>query len=434
MGLSLLGLAIALAALIYFTYKGGSPLLLAPVCAAVIALFSGLNVTSAITTDFAAGFATMIKNVGLLFIGSTLFGNVMAKSGGSQAIAEFIASRMNVEKCTWAIIITSAVMSYAGMSFGAYIIIYPIGLILCERSNYNKGILMGATLAGSWTFAMTGPWAPTVGNILPTQYLGTTTDCGLIPGLAGSIFMFIACGIYCEWQVKNWRAHGRVCQHHDEIGIQMTVLPKEELPSIIQAIVPVIVCIILFNVVHLNIYISMFIATLVAIGVMYKRFSPRKWFGVASEGARNGCIPMGNLAIMGGFAAVVSQTPIYTILTNFFMNSSLNPYFLSALAGTVFAFFLGSSSSSISVIMTTISKVFLSYGERGYDMGNVHRLLAMGSGGPDSLPHCGSIVTMNYLFNTTHKESYWPVFITCTIIPIIATFCIALPLAMLGLH
>ncbi len=430
----MLGLAIALAVLIYFTYKGGSPLLLSPICAAIIALFSGLNVANAIAVDFAAGFANMVKNIGLLFIGSTLFGNVMAKSGASQAIAEFTASRMNVEKCTWAVLITSAIMSYTGMSFGAYIIIFPIGLILTEKANYNKGILMGATLGGSWTFAMTGPWAPTVGNILPTEYLGTTTDCGLIPGLAGSIVMFVACGVYCEWQAKSWRARGRVCQHSSEIGRQIAILPSDELPSIVQAMIPIIVCIVLFNVVHLNIAISMFLSTVVAVAVMFRRFNPREWFEVASEGARNGCIPMGNLAIMGGFAAVASQTSVYTFLTDFFLHSSLHPYLLSALAGAVFAFFLGSSSASVSMVMTTISKVFLSYGERGYDLGNVHRLLAMGSGGPDTLPHAGSIVTMNYLFDTSHKESYWPVFVTCTVIPLAATFAVAVPLAVLGLH
>ena len=66
-------------------------------------------------------------------------------------------------------------------------------------------------------------------------------------------------------------------------------------------------------------------------------------------------------------------------------------------------------------------------------MGNLHRMVVLGSIGLDSLPHNGTILATCEMFGTTMKKSYFPVFITCTVMPIVTGAVIALPLMLMGL-
>ena len=432
MVMPVIGLIVTLAILIFLLYKGISPILVAPLCSVVLAAFSGLDVLSVITNDFSAGFGGMVVNIGLMLIGSTLFGEVMSRAGATESIAIWISDHLDVKRCTWALVISSTIMSYGGMAFGAYMVLYPVGMILCKKANYNKGIIMGTVLGGSWTYAMTGPGAPTVGNVVPANVFGTGTAAGLVPGLVASVFIFIAINLYLDWQARTWEKKGRGFQSEEDMAnIQLS--DREKLPNIIQAIFPIIVCLVLFNLVKIAIGPCLFISSFVACLTMYKQKSLVEWVNVLSDGAKAGMLPVGNLGIIGGFSAVMRLTPIFTLLAGFASTSTMNPYLLSALLGSLFAFFLGSSSNAVGMMMGSIPEVFLSYGARGFSMGSVHRMLAMGSGGASIMPHAGSMATMNVLLHTNFKESYFPVFISCVVIPLFATYAICLPLCIMGL-
>ncbi|MPM08026.1 hypothetical protein SDC9_54338 [bioreactor metagenome] len=432
MAMSVIGLIITIAVYIILMYRGLSPILVAPICSVLLALFSGVNAYTVLTGAFAAGFGGTVTAIGLMFIGSTFFGSVMAKAGASEAIALWIADHMNVKKCTWALVIASTIMSYGGMSFGGYIVIYPIALILCEKANYNKGIIMGAVLCGAWTYSMTGPWSPTVGNIVASQVLKVGTDAGLAASLPACIVMLLGGCIYLEWQAKKWEKKGRIFDSAEELKTY-EVPDRTKLPNVFQSVLPIIVAIILFNVFKISLGVALFLAGMVAIALMWNRFKPGQWMVLASEGCKDGIMPTCNLAIVGGFSAVMKVTPIFTFITNFLSTSTLNPYFVSAIAGTIFAFCLGSCSNAVNMLMNTIPQVFLDYGAKGFDMGNIMRLLNQGAGGASIMPHAGSMATMNAIMHTNFKESYFPVFITCVIIPLACTYLINLPLVLLGL-
>jgi len=50
----------------------------------------------------------------------------------------------------------------------------------------------------------------------------------------------------------------------------------------------------------------------------------------------------------------------------------------------------------------------------------------------DSLPHCGGILAALNVCNETHARSYWYIFVTTVIVPIVATALIVV-LASLGI-
>ena len=76
--------------------------------------------------------------------------------------------------------------------------------------------------------------------------------------------------------------------------------------------------------------------------------------------------------------------------------------------------------------MATMADAFLA---KGVDPGELHRLVAMASGGFDSLPHCGAVIALLTITGLTHREAYRDIAVVTVVIPVIATL-VALLLAI----
>ena len=87
-------------------------------------------------------------------------------------------------------------------------------------------------------------------------------------------------------------------------------------------------------------------------------------------------------------------------------------------------------SGGLTLMYTSLKDIFLSYAGQGYSLEFIHRLCSLGSGGLDSMPWNGSIVSVFGICHTTHKASYKYNFVTCAVIPVLCTFLIALPICI----
>ena len=56
----------------------------------------------------------------------------------------------------------------------------------------------------------------------------------------------------------------------------------------------------------------------------------------------------------------------------------------------------------------------------------LHRIASLSSGGLDTLPHNGAVLTLLAVSNCTHKESYLDICITTCIIPVVGSLLLAL--------
>jgi H+/gluconate symporter-like permease len=56
----------------------------------------------------------------------------------------------------------------------------------------------------------------------------------------------------------------------------------------------------------------------------------------------------------------------------------------------------------------------------------LHRIASISSGGLDTLPHNGAVLTLLAVSHCTHKESYGDVCVTTCIIPVIVSLALAL--------
>ena len=82
-----------------------------------------------------------------------------------------------------------------------------------------------------------------------------------------------------------------------------------------------------------------------------------------------------------------------------------------AVTVTALAGITGSASGGMSIALATMADSFISAAQAaGIPLEVLHRIAAMASGGMDTLPHNGAVITLLAVTGLTHKESYRDIF------------------------
>lgn len=432
--ISSIGVLIATALVIYLAYEGFEPLICFPLCAILICLTSGINLTDGIVGTYCGAFGTMIGRMLFTYLWATMLGRAMTESGLGGALAEWLAKIIPVEWAPVTMCLSGILLSLSGMSIGAYLVIFPIGMVLCSKANYTKDIILGAIFSGSWTFILAAPLMPSNDNYLVASYLGTSTTAGLVPGMVGCVAMLVLNCIYLQWQAKRWRASGRGFSSWDELEkIQSGNEHEEEKPHVLKAFVPIVLVMVTYNVLKISLPFCLGMGALSCCLLEFHRHTVKEWFKVLTAGMLDGTKALLNIGTKGALGGVVAITPCYAALMENISHLQMSPYLTAFLTANVMALILGSSSSACGTLVPAIQPLFETWASQGIDMGNLHRMVVMGSIGLDSLPHNGTILATCEMFNVKMKRAYLPVFVTCTLMPILMGACVTLPLMILGL-
>jgi H+/gluconate symporter-like permease len=121
-----------------------------------------------------------------------------------------------------------------------------------------------------------------------------------------------------------------------------------------------------------------------------------------------------NTASEYGFGAVIAALPGFLIIRNALM-SIPDPLVNEAITVTTLAGVTGSASGGLSIALAAMSEHFMSAAQAaGIPPEVLHRVAAMASGGMDTLPHNGAVITLLAVTGLTHRQSYKDIFaITC---------------------
>ncbi len=99
-----------------------------------------------------------------------------------------------------------------------------------------------------------------------------------------------------------------------------------------------------------------------------------------------------------------------------------NPLVNEAITVTALAGITGSASGGMSIALAAMSETFITNANAaGIPMEVLHRVAAMASGGMDSLPHNGAVITLLAVTGLTHRQSYKDIF-AITLIKTLAVF------------
>ncbi len=427
--LSALGLLAAFIGMAILIFKRVSPIIIGPLAAILVCLTSRLPVFTGVTETYMSGVTGFFLSYFFIFLLGNIFGSIYQNSGAAAKIGSIISKKFGAKHCMLACMLSAAILSYGGInSFVIIFSVYPIALKLFEEADLPTYLLPGIVCGGMWTFAMTGPFTPQIPNVVSMQYLGTPSYAGLIPGLSGAIVMAISIILFMNHSAKKARLRGEHFQWPE--GVKR-VEDDEDSPNGIISIIPLALVLVIFNVTKLDIIICLLIGIVVALILFWKYLPKSEMLSMFNNAAVSSVTVIINTAVIVGFGSVAKVTPFYQYATDVLISSDANPYIVAAFGANIFAGILGSASGGISLMYETLGDTFIEYANQGYNLGFIHRLCSDGCGGLDSLPWNGSIVSVFAICNTTHKLSYKYNFVTCLVVPIAATFLVALPICII---
>ncbi len=427
--LSGVGIALALGGMAFLIFKKVSPVIVGPLAAILVCLLSRLPVVSTVLTDYVGGVAGFFSSYFFIFLLGNIFGNLYQLSGAASKIGSMISRLFGAKNCMLACLLAAAALSYGGInSFVIIFAVYPIALKLFEEADIPTYMLPGIVCGGMWTFAMTGPFTPQIPNVASMKYLGTPSWAALIPGIAASVAMALLIVLYMNRQAKKARLRGEHFVYPNHVS-KTDELQKR--PHGLLSFLPLVAVVVLFNVTDLGIELCLAIGIVLALACFWPNLPKKELLASLNSSAVSSVTIIINTAAIVGFGTVAKLTPFYAFAVETLEASTANPYVVAAVGSNVFAGILGSASGGITLMYTSLKDTFLNYGAQGFSLEFIHRLCAFGSGGLDSMPWNGSIVSIYQVCGVTHKQSYKYNFVTCAVIPVLCTFAVALPLCLI---
>jgi H+/gluconate symporter-like permease len=121
-----------------------------------------------------------------------------------------------------------------------------------------------------------------------------------------------------------------------------------------------------------------------------------------------------NTASEYGFGSVIAALPGFLVIKDA-LRAIPNPLVNEAVTVTALAGITGSASGGMGIALAAMANTFKEAATAaGIPMEVLHRVASMASGGMDTLPHNGAVITLLMVTGLTHKSSYRDIFaITC---------------------
>jgi H+/gluconate symporter-like permease len=139
-------------------------------------------------------------------------------------------------------------------------------------------------------------------------------------------------------------------------------------------------------------------------------------------GANASVLPIFNTASLVGFGSVVASLAAFeTIRSGVLGLGGANPLISLAVSVNVLAGITGSASGGMSIALETLGSQYLEMARQAdISPDLMHRITSVATGGLDSLPHNGAIITLLAICGLTHRESYKDIFVVAVLGPIAA--------------
>jgi len=121
-----------------------------------------------------------------------------------------------------------------------------------------------------------------------------------------------------------------------------------------------------------------------------------------------------NTASEYGFGAIIAGLPGFLIVAEA-LKSIPNPLVNEAITVTTLAGITGSATGGMSIALAAMADQFIAAANAaGIPLEVLHRVASMASGGMDTLPHNGAVITLLAVTGLTHRQSYGDIFaVTC---------------------
>lgn len=452
--------------LMFVAYRGYSVILFAPVAAMGAVLLVDPNLVAPMFTGlFMDKMVVFVKLYFPIFLLGAIFGKVIELSGFSKAIVAAVIKAIGRERAILSIVAVCGILTYGGVSlFVVVFAVYPFAAEMFKQGGIPKRLIPGTIALGAFTFTMDSiPGTPQIQNIIPTTFFKTDIYAAPILGTLGGIFILVVGLSYLEWCRRKAAAAGE--GYGTDLVNEPAPFEHEKLAHPFIAILPLVLVGVMnkvFTVVIPQIYGASVSFSPVVVGkaapvVQQTKAIMAIWavegallIGIATvfvfagkiviqkfaEGSKaaiaGALLATMNTASEYGFGAVIAALPGFLVVAQA-MQAIPNPLVNEAISVTVLAGITGSASGGMSIALAAMAETFIQNAQAaGIPLEVFHRVASMASGGMDTLPHNGAVITLLAVTGLTHRQSYKDIFaITC--IKTLAVFVVIALYYMTGL-
>ncbi|MCM3663633.1 GntP family permease [Mesobacillus subterraneus] len=472
---------LALGLLMFTAYKGYSVILFAPIAALLAVLLTDpSHVLPFFSNIFMEKMVGFIKNYFPVFLLGAIFGKVVEMSGIAELIAKSIIKLVGGTRAILAIVLMGAILTYSGVSlFVVVFAIYPFAKNLFRQANIPKRLIPGTIALGAFTFTMDAlPGTPQIQNVIPTSFFGTDIYAAPVLGIIGAILVFVLGMLYLETLRKKAARRGEGFYGFDNAesaaaaeadalveginSIDMTA--KTSTLRAVMAFVPLVLVGVAnkfftvnlpkwyqngfdFSKIGLDSYGTVQISGVVGIWsvelalilgilatLLYDWKKVTGGFKIGVNTAIGGALLASmNTGAEYGFGGVISSLPGFSVVSKGISSTFTDPLVNGAVTTTTLAGVTGSASGGMGIALSAMADTYMkAITEFNIPPEVMHRVISMASGGMDTLPHNGAVITLLAVTGLTHKQSYKDIFVI-TIIKTLAVFIIIAVYKVTGL-
>jgi len=434
--------------LMFVAYRGYSVILFAPVAAMGAVLLVDPNLVAPMFTGLFMDKAVVFVRLYFpIFLLGAIFGKVIELSGFSKSIVAAVINMIGASRAILSIVVVCGILTYGGVSlFVVVFAVYPFAAEMFKQGGIPKRLIPGTIALGAFTFTMDSlPGTPQIQNIIPTTFFKTDIYAAPILGTIGAIFILVVGISYLEWNRRKAAAAGE--GYGTDLVNEPAPFEEEKLANPFIAILPLILVGVMnkvFTVTIPMIYGATTSFNPVVIGKAAPVVQQTKailaiWavegallIGIAtvfvfagkvvlskfSEGSKSAIggalLATMNTASEYGFGAVIAALPGFLVVAQS-LAAIPNPLINEAISVTSLAGITGSASGGMSIALAALADTFIqNAAAAGIPLEVFHRVAAMASGGMDTLPHNGAVITLLAVTGLTHRQSYKDIFaITC---------------------
>lgn len=443
----------ALAFLMLAAYRGYSVILMAPLAALGAVLLTEPSAVAPVFTGlFMDKMVGFIKSYFPVFLLGAVFGKLVELSGFSRAIVAAMMRWIGPSRAIAVIVAVCALLTYGGVSlFVVVFAVYPFAAEMFRQGNIPKRLIPGTVALGAFTFTMDAlPGTPQIQNIIPAGFFNTNAWAAPVLGIVGALFILALGIVYLDWRRRSLMAAG------EGYGTQLLNEPESvdlaNLPSPWLAIAPLV----LIGVVNFLLTrgiplwygdthslqlagmgkpVELAIGPVKAIwavegallsGILFVLITAWRPIKARIADGSKAAVSGAMLAAMNtaseyGFGAVIAALPGF-ILIGEALRSIPDPLVNAAVTVSTLAGVTGSASGGMSIALAAMGEHFIAACQAaGISLDVLHRVVAMASGGMDTLPHNGAVITVLAVTGLTHREAYRDIF-AVTIIKTLAVF------------
>jgi H+/gluconate symporter-like permease len=458
---------VVIAALVFLmlaAYRGYSVILVAPIAAlAAVLLTDPAAVAPVFSGIFMERMVGFVKSYFPVFMLGAVFGKVIELSGFAESIVNAAIRYIGRSRANAVIVVVCALLTYGGVSlFVVVFAVYPFAAELYRQSNIPKRLMPGAIALGAFSFTMDSlPGTPQIQNIIPTTFFKTTSWAAPWLGTIGSLFI-IAVGLtYLEWRRRSALAKGEGYGNPADLVNEPAHVASSNLPNPVLAIAPLIVVgvanFVFTKMIPLwygaasytigpdrlpgldkpmttpigasvgiwAVEAALLLGIVLVAATAFPRIKAR--FAEGSRSAVAGALLASlNTASEYGFGGVIAALPGFIVVSQA-LRSIPNPLVKAAVSVTALAGVTGSASGGMSIALAAMHNLFIESAQAAHiPLDVLHRVVAMASGGMDTLPHNGAVITLLAVTGLTHRQSYRDIFAVTCIKTLAVFFVIAL--------